>query len=160
MLKWFQSPMIVLPFWAVVAALLLVTSQRVELLAVGVVVWPFVEYAAHRWGLHVIAPRAHAAHHRRPGRLAHFTIPIVIAAPVAFVIGAALYVAGAPLSPLGGLLASYVVYDLAHLAAHGLVPFPFRRALVRHHARHHANQACNFGVSAPWIDRLFGTRAP
>lgn len=64
------------------------------------------------------------------------------------------------LAPLGGLLLAFVVYDIAHLAAHGLAPFPFAEALRRHHARHHADDTRNFGVTTPWIDCLLGTRAP
>ena len=166
-MKTLQSPYIVIPFWGAVAGAMLAGTGPFWLAAIGLGVWPLVEYSAHRWGMHALErrwprfyKRAHGVHHRYPGDLSHFTIPIPVVLVVVVVLALALHVAGVGLVALGGLLVGYVLYDLAHLAAHGLIPFPFRRALVRHHARHHANQACNFGVSAPWIERLFGTRAP
>jgi len=165
-MKRLQSPFVVMPLWSAVAAALLVRWPSWWALA-GFAAWPLVEYAAHRWAMHGLAlaaprlyKRVHGVHHLYPRDLSHFTIPIPIAAVVVAGLCAASWAIGAPPSVVGGLLAAFVLYDLAHLAAHGFAPFPFARALQRHHARHHADDARNFGVTTSWIDRLLGTRAP
>lgn len=166
-MKRLQSPFLTMPLWAAVGAVLVALSPRPWLALVGVGAWPAVEYLAHRWGMHGLqrlAPRlykrVHGVHHLYPRDLSHFVIPVPAVALVAVAIGVVLEALGVGLAPLGGLLLAFVVYDIAHLAAHGLAPFPFAEALRRHHARHHADDTRNFGVTTPWIDRLLGTRAP
>ena len=53
-------------------------------------------------------------------------------------------------------------YDLAHLGCHGLGPLrgAVPRSLVAHHAGHHADASRNFSVTAPLLDRAFGTALP
>lgn len=166
-MKRLQSPFLTMPLWAAVGAALVALSPRPWLAFAGFATWPAVEYAAHRWAMHGLAGRAprlykrvHGVHHLYPRDLSHFVIPIPAVAVVVCAIGAALWAGGVGLAPLGGLLLAFVLYDLAHLAAHDLAPFPFREALRRHHARHHEDGARNFGVTSPAIDRLLGTGAP
>lgn len=139
-----------------------------RLALVGAGLWPAVEYVAHRWLMHGIEysrpalyKRVHGVHHLYPRDLSHFTIPVAITAPIVAMICSAFAVLGvwssaAPI--IGGLLGAYAVYDIAHLAAHGLAPFPFRRALARYHAKHHRDAARAFGVTTPIIDAIMGTR--
>lgn len=149
-----------MPIWAAVGAALVATSPWPWFALFGAVLWPFVEYSAHRWAMHGlarIAPRlyrkVHGVHHMYPDDLAHFTIPLPV---VLVVVLGALY-AGVPRAVVGGMLLAFVAYDLAHLAAHGLAPFPFRERLRDHHAAHHRHASVSFAVSAPFLDRLFRT---
>lgn len=166
-MKRLQHPAIVIPVWGLVAALLVSAHPGYRAL-VGVALWPAVEYVAHRWLMHGIErtrpalyKRVHGVHHLYPGDPSHFTIPLAVTVPVVAVlcaIAAAIgaWYAAAPV--LGGLLGAYALYDIAHLAAHGLAPFPFRRALARYHARHHRDATRAFGVTSPLIDALMDTR--
>lgn len=158
-MKRLQSPFLVMPLWSAVGAALVTTDQAPWLALAGVAAWPFIEYVAHRWVMHGSAKyaprfykRIHGCHHAWPDDLSHFTIPI----PVVVLAVAALLVA-LPRAFVGGALLAYVAYDLAHLAAHGLAPFPFRERLMRHHAAHHRKADEAYGVTQPCIDRLLGT---
>lgn len=163
-MKRINSPFLTMPLWAGVGAAVVALSPRPWLAFAGAAAWPLVEYVAHRWAMHGLSQRAprfykrvHGVHHLYPTDLSHFVIPAPVVAAVACVIGVCLVASGAGLAPLGGVLISFVLYDLAHLASHGLAPFPFATALARHHARHHAHETVNYGVTTPWLDRLFGT---
>ncbi len=167
MIKRLQSPFLTMPLWAAIGAALVALSPRPWLAIAGVAAWPVVEYSAHRWAMHGLAraaprlyKRVHGVHHLHPQDLSHFVIPVPAVALVVVVLGAALHLLlRVGLAPLGGLLLAFVAYDLAHLAAHGLAPFPFASALRRHHAKHHAHESKNYGVTSPWLDRLLGTGA-
>lgn len=166
-MKRLQHPALVIAFWASVAALLIAAHPSPTAL-LGVALWPVVEYAAHRWLMHGISSsrpalykRVHGVHHLYPRDRSHFTIPLAVTVPlvaalVAIPAGLGAWPTAAPV--LGGLLAAYALYDIAHLAAHGLAPFPFRRALARYHARHHRDATRAFGVTSPLVDALMGTR--
>lgn len=165
-MKRLQSPFLTMPLWAAIGAVLVALSPRPWLAIAGAAVWPVLEYVAHRWAMHGLArvaprlyKRVHGVHHLYPHDLSHFVIPPAAVALVGAAGGAALHLLGVGLAPLGGLLLAFVVYDLAHLAAHGLAPFPFAQALRRHHEKHHTDGRKNYGVTSPWLDRLFGTRA-
>lgn len=166
-MKHLQHPALVIAFWASVAALL-IASHPSPLALLGVALWPVVEYVAHRWLMHGIEhtrpalyKRVHGVHHLYPRDRSHFTIPLAVTVPLVALLAAIPAALGAwpTAAPiLGGLLAAYALYDLAHLAAHGLAPFPFRRALARYHARHHRDASRAFGVTSPIVDALMGTR--
>lgn len=148
-----------MPLWSAVGSALVATSERPWLALAGVAAWPVIEYAAHRWLMHGaarFAPRLykkiHGCHHLWPNDLAHFTIPIPVVA-----LAVAALLAALPRAFVGGALLAYVAYDLAHLAAHGLAPFPFRARLAKHHAAHHRRSDEAYCVTQPWIDRLLGT---
>lgn len=158
-MKRLQSPFLVMPLWSAVGATLVATSPTPWLAFAGVAAWPVIEYAVHRWLMHGSAKFApkfykkiHGCHHAWPEDLSHFTIPITVVACVTAALLLAL-----PGAFVGGALLAYVGYDLAHLAAHGLAPFPFRDRLMRHHAAHHRRADEAYGVTQPWIDRLLGT---
>jgi len=165
--KRLQHPALVIPLWATVAALL-ITAHPSPLALFGVALWPAVEYVAHRWLMHGIErsrpalyKRVHGVHHLYPRDPSHFTIPLAVTVPIVLAMSAipaalGAWSSAAPL--LGGLLAAYALYDIAHLAAHGLAPFPFRRTLARYHARHHRDATLAFGVTSPLLDALMGTR--
>jgi sterol desaturase/sphingolipid hydroxylase (fatty acid hydroxylase superfamily) len=165
--KRLQHPVLVIAFWASVAALI-IASRPSPLAFLGVALWPTVEYVAHRWLMHGISSsrpalykRVHGVHHLYPGDRSHFTIPLAVTVPLVALLAAIPATLGAwpTAAPvLGGLLAAYALYDIAHLAAHGLAPFPFRRALARYHARHHRDASRAFGVTSPLVDALMGTR--
>lgn len=159
-MKAIQHPLLVMPLWLAVGVALVATSMRPALALAGATAWPAVEYAAHRFLMHGLArvsprlyKRVHGVHHLYPRDLSHFMIPLAFSALVVAALSLVM-----PRPALGGLLLAYVAYDLAHLAAHGLIPFPFRRALARHHAKHHRDPAICFGVTSPLFDVVLGTR--
>mgnify|MGYP000216858335 CR=1 FL=1 len=167
MMKRLQHPALVIPLWASVAAILIVAHPS-PIALLGVALWPVVEYVAHRWFMHGIErtrpalyKRVHGVHHLYPRDRSHFTIPLAVTVPIVALLAAIPAALGAwsTAAPvLGGLLAAYALYDLAHLAAHGLAPFPFRRVLARYHARHHRDATRAFGVTSPIVDALMGTQ--
>jgi sterol desaturase/sphingolipid hydroxylase (fatty acid hydroxylase superfamily) len=164
-MKRINSPFLTMPLWSAVGAVMVASSPRPWVGILGAASWPFVEYVAHRWAMHGLsrwAPRfykrVHGVHHLYPRDLSHFVIPAPVVAAVACVLATPLLASGVGLAPLGGLLLAFVLYDLAHLAAHGFAPFPFASALARHHAQHHVNETANYGVTTPCLDYLLGTR--
>jgi sterol desaturase/sphingolipid hydroxylase (fatty acid hydroxylase superfamily) len=155
-----------MPFWLLVGISLIVFRGPWWAALAGLAAWPAVEYAAHR-AMHAVvkvSPRAykkvHGVHHAYPDDLSHFAIPPVAVFAIAFLLAAGLWALGLPLSALGGLLVALVAYDAAHLAAHGVIPFPFAKAIARRHAKHHKNARVNLGVTTPIMDIAVGTEAP
>lgn len=132
---------------------------------VGLIGWTLVEYLLHRFVFHVpraspwsrLGARAHLDHHDAPARLPitkplHLTVPaLIVALALASTLGQ-LGLAGA-----AGLIAGYLGYELAHVAAHVLVddhPWP---RLQAHHLAHHADDSRAFGITTGVWDRVFGT---
>lgn len=155
-----RNPRIVTPITAAVGAALVASRFSVAHAVAAAAAWPVVEYCAHRFAMHGARRfgartyrRVHGAHHDRPRDPSHYPVPPVVTLSV----GGAIAV----LSPsfAGALLMCLAAYDVVHLGCHGLGPLRGRlpRAIVAHHAGHHADGATNFSVTAPVLDRLLGT---
>lgn len=138
----------------------------------GAAAWTLVEYGVHRFVLHGLPPfsRWHAEHHHRPGALIGAPTWLTASLFGGFAALPAWWLMGArPAAALTlGLVAGYLAYGVIHHATHGELPGLDRRGawLTRrrrwhalHHARSHAigERHSNFGVSAGWWDRVFGT---
>jgi len=133
----------------------------------ALLVYTLYEYLTHRFVFH--GPRAprvfregHASHHRAPeARVAMPFFTSILLAP--FLLGLAM----AALGPARGALFTgvcglgYVMYGgvhhLLHTPAVRLAPVLRLRAV---HEVHHARPGCNFGVTTPLWDFVFGTWSP
>jgi len=165
-----------LSVWLAVLAVLLSTVLRRQgvagtagLAAAGFVVWPFFEYAAHRFVFHW-QPRSeagrklvfllHGNHHDDPADPLRSLMPIHASLLLALAIGGPFTLAfgSAGLTLFLGFAAGYVLYDTIHWACHQR---PMRGPLARlkrHHLRHHyASQDANFAITAIFLDRIFGS---
>lgn len=189
-LEWFThiSPVVVLVVFLPITAFFLWRSARANQgigwwnvlisFAIGLLLWPLVEYLLHRFVFH-FSPKnpsermnrmlflMHGVHHAQPREKSRLVMPPVVSIPLAAIFyGLFLGVVGGLLSLpnyvdgiLAGFLFGYVIYDLTHYALHH---FSFKgdyfMKLRRHHMAHHFkthNQ--RFGVST-WIwDDVFGT---
>lgn len=153
-MKPWRNPFVVIAAQGLGGAALCLVGAKPLVTACAIGAFPLVEYAVHRFVFHGLWRRLHSAHHRFPDDLTHFAVPPMFSAPAAVVVSVLLGPAFA-----GGLLLAMTGYDLCHLACHGRAWVPGRALLARHHALHHANEARNFAVSAPMLDRFAGTLA-
>lgn len=133
----------------------------------GLAAWTLLEYALHRVLFHLPADhpldaagaRMHRAHHAEPA-------PPIVKPPAAtlgalftgFALSAAV-LGAARVAPLwAGVLMGYLVYEVAHLAAHLLDearhPWPAQRA---RHLLHHRSPGACFGITSPLWDAVFGS---
>jgi sterol desaturase/sphingolipid hydroxylase (fatty acid hydroxylase superfamily) len=145
-----------------------------ELLAglAGWILWTLTEYWIHRTVFHFepeggIGERLHwmihGVHHDHPNDPMRLVMPPVLSLPI----GAAFFgLFVLALGTLGwavcaGFFGGYLVYDMLHFALHHHRPRSRAgRLLHQLHMRHHfENEHQGFGVSAPWWDVAFGTRA-
>ena len=189
-LEWFThiSPVVVLVVFLPIIGFFLWRSARANQglgwwnvlisFAIGLLVWPLVEYLLHRFVFH-FSPKnpsermkrilflMHGVHHAQPREKTRLVMPPVVSIPLAAIFyGLFLGVVGGLLKLpnyvdgiFAGFLLGYVIYDLTHYALHH---FSFKGEyfikLRRHHMAHHFkthNQ--RFGVST-WIwDDVFGT---
>jgi dihydroceramide fatty acyl 2-hydroxylase len=138
----------------------------------GWVLWTLTEYWVHRTVFHFepeggIGARLHwmihGVHHDHPNDPMRLVMPPVLSIPLgaAFL---ALFVAvlGRPgFAVCAGFYGGYLVYDTLHFALHHHRPRSrVGRFLHQLHMRHHfEDEQRGFGVSAPWWDVAFGTRA-
>jgi sterol desaturase/sphingolipid hydroxylase (fatty acid hydroxylase superfamily) len=130
---------------------------------VGLLTWTFLEYAIHRFILHLIEPFKtwHTLHHLRPRALilaptllTTTLIGLLIFTP-AFFLSSAL-----PASAFTvGLLVGYFGYALTHHAIHHWpANLQVMRTRKRLHALHHMQGVpTNFGVTSTLWDRAFGS---
>jgi dihydroceramide fatty acyl 2-hydroxylase len=137
----------------------------------GYVAWQWMEYALHRGFFHwegsgPLTRRLHAIihgyHHTYPDDGARLVMPLGASAPLALLIGGALYGLHAPQATLPffcGLVTGYLAYDFIHYRVHhGGLPGAWGKALrARHMAHHFAAPDKNFGISHAYLDVLFGT---
>lgn len=139
------------PEWATVTVL------------VGLFVFSFIEYAAHRWLFHVIPGPfrdGHARHHIDPNgydALPFFVPPLFMCAlaalfSLALPIGYALLLAGA-------VALGYALYGSSHTVLH-IITFrdPILGPWQHFHDLHHDHPDKNFGVTTPIWDFILGTR--
>lgn len=171
------SPVSFAVAWSAFLALALWASWGVTgplastgLVAAGVTIWIFFEYAMHRflfhlkprsaWGQHLIF-LTHGNHHAMPGDPERNIMPPFVSIGISCLVWLCLWSAfGAHGSVIFlGFGIGYVVYDSIHYACHQL---PLRGGLLgrlrRHHIRHHcAADEGNYAITAIFLDRLFGT---
>ena len=139
---------------------------RVEWLAwfvIGIGLWTLLEYAVHRWLYHGIGffIRLHDAHHQEPhvyiGAPPFVGIALIFVAiylPLAFI--RETVASGLTAGVLGG----YLTYQLVHHATHFWQPprgSYLHRARLNHSAHHYQRELGNFGITAAFWDRVFGT---
>ena len=134
-------------------------------LAVGVLAWTLAEYLLHRFVLHVLPPfrRLHELHHAAPRDLVG--TPVWLSAALLFALFALMNRfedATVACGVTAGVSIGYLAYVSLHCAVHHLpgLSWAWLRRLRRAHAVHHRSASpCNFGVSTPLWDVLFGTGA-
>lgn len=131
----------------------------------GVAGWTLLEYLLHRFVFHiprasplsVLGSRQHLDHHDAPSRLP-ITKPLHLTLPaIALGVGLASTQGPLGLAAAAGLVAGYLGYELAHVAAHVLVgdhPLP---GLQAWHLRHHLDPGRAFGITNSVWDRVFDT---
>lgn len=130
----------------------------------GLAVFSFIEYAAHRWLFHGrhTGPfkRGHAHHHRNPlgyDALPFFLPPLLMGALAGLLMLA--LPADYALLLAGMVAAGYAAYGIGHLLMH---VHPFKSALARRwvafHDEHHRHADTNFGVTSGLWDVILGTR--
>lgn len=152
------------------AAFLLAYGPREQRLAIvffalaGLVSWPAIEYALHRFVLHGIQPfrRWHEEHHRRP-RAIIFTPTILSAALIAVLV----FLPGLLATDLWracglslGVLTGYLAYTITHHAVHHWhVDIAWLKRRKHWHALHHrrTEQPGYYGVTSAFLDRVFGS---
>lgn len=155
---------------AVLAAFLLVdgqSDQRVEMatfVLAGLVSWPAIEYALHRFILHNLQPFKswHEAHHRRPKAMI-FTPTILSAALIAVLVFLPALLATDLWSACAlslGVLAGYLLYTVTHHAVHhSHADNTWLKKRKRWHALHHRRieHPGYYGVTSAFLDQLFGS---
>jgi dihydroceramide fatty acyl 2-hydroxylase len=136
--------------------------EVLALAAVGLLLWPLVEYGVHGWLSHAwrtpVTP-FHWEHHIHPERV--FTSPLAWVPSLALIYGLGALTLGAwPAAGLAlGVLAGFLRYERIHYRIHFRVPRNEReRRLRAHHLAHHfRNPRAYFGVTTPFWDRVFGS---
>ncbi len=142
----------------------------------GLVVWTFVEYCAHRFIFH-LRPRTpwqerlvyllHGIHHQQPHCKTRLVLPPLVSIPMAVLffglfhlVFALLLSASLWLLPVfAGFVSGYIAYDIIHYVTHH-TPVQGRawKYLKKHHMLHHFKTPnARYGVSTPFWDYVFGT---
>ena len=152
------------------AAFLLVYGphgQRVAIVSyalAGLVSWPAIEYALHRFVLHGVQPfrRWHEEHHRRP-RAIIFTPTILSAALIAVLVFLPALLATDLWRACGlslGVLTGYLAYTITHHAVHHWhADIAWLKRRKHWHALHHhrIDQPGYYGVTSALLDQVFGS---
>ena len=189
-LEWFThiNPVVVLVVFLPVVGFFLWRSARgnqgigwwnvLISFAIGLLIWPLVEYLLHRFVFH-FSPKnpsermkrvlflMHGVHHAQPREKSRLVMPPVVSIPLAAIfyglfmglVGGLLKLPNYVDGIFAGFMLGYVIYDMTHYALHH---FSFKGEyfvkLRRHHMAHHFkthNQ--RFGVSTWFWDDVFRT---
>jgi len=138
-------------------------AEAASLVALGLLLFSFMEYVFHRWVFHgppQPMARGHALHHADPR--GYDSLPFFLPALVLFCMVAA----GRLLAPAAdvwliasGIAFGYVAYGVAHFMIHHrrFRNARLRRWAARHHIHHHHPER-NFGVTTALWDALLATR--
>ena len=142
----------------------------IELFALGLFVWTFVEYIMHRFVFHYMPPDKpwamrmhfifHGVHHDYPSDAKRLVLPPSVSIPLALIF---YFLFTAILPPnyiwgfFPGFILGYLVYDISHYAIHH---FNFKgsiwKKIKQHHMLHHyQDPAKGYGVSSPLWDKVF-----
>ncbi len=169
----------VVVFAPVILALFLTGVGRLGLFAAagyalgGYAFWTLTEYWLHRTVFHFepehwLGARLHwmihGVHHDHPNDPLRLVMPPSASVPLALAFYGAFWLvlgADAATAFAAGFLAGYLAYDMVHYHVHHHRPRTWAgRKLRELHMRHHfQDDETGFGVSAPWWDLVFGTRA-
>jgi sterol desaturase/sphingolipid hydroxylase (fatty acid hydroxylase superfamily) len=130
----------------------------------GLVSWPAIEYALHRFVLHGVQPfrRWHEEHHRRPKALI-FTPTILSASLIAVLVFLPALLAADLWRACAlslGVLTGYLAYTITHHAVHHWhFDNIWLKKRKRWHALHHhsIDQPGYYGVTSVFLDQLFGS---
>ncbi len=141
-----------------------------ELFALGLFVWTFVEYIMHRFVFHYMPPDKpwamrmhfifHGVHHDYPSDAKRLVLPPSVSIPLAM---AFYFLFKAILPPndifgfFPGFILGYLFYDISHYAIHH---FNFKgniwKKVKQHHMLHHyQDPEKGYGVSSPLWDKIF-----
>lgn len=143
-------------------------------MGLGLALFPFIEYAVHRWILHArpvgsgwfyrMQRRTHYDHHQEPDRIDLLFTPLFLFGPL-LVAHALLFFAvsrseGVTLALMAGSMLGYLYYEWVHYVAHlpGAPATAWGRWMKKVHRWHHyKNEHYWFGVTTPLVDWLMGT---
>jgi dihydroceramide fatty acyl 2-hydroxylase len=149
----------------------LTTLGTLGLVVGGYFFWTLTEYWMHRLVFHFepeegIGARLHwiihGVHHDHPNDPLRLVMPPSVSVPLALIFYT-LFVTVLPTASANvfaaGFLAGYLFYDMLHYHVHHHRPRTRLGKLMRElHMRHHfQDDTRGFGVSAPFLDRVFGT---
>jgi sterol desaturase/sphingolipid hydroxylase (fatty acid hydroxylase superfamily) len=143
-------------------ALLLSPLRFVLVVVAAWFTWTLTEYVSHRWLYHVWnspLTKGHGLHHEHPEGLLGLPwyIPMPVLIGLYYLFASFLDAASVGLF-LGVWWLGFVGYCFIH---HSIHHFSFQnrwfKALWRHHKVHHKMEGRNFGVTAIFWDRVFGT---
>ncbi len=139
-------------------------TQIASFVLAGLVSWPAIEYALHRFVLHGVQPFKgwHEAHHRRPKALI-FTPTVLSASLIAVLVFLPALLAADLWRACAlslGVLTGYLAYTITHHAVHHWhFDNIWLKKRKRWHALHHRriDQPGYYGVTSAFLDRLFGS---
>ena len=137
----------------------------------GFLFWTLTEYWLHRVVFHFEPEKGigrrihwmiHGVHHDHPNDPLRLVMPPSASIPLALLFGGAFWlVLGSTHAPAftAGFLGGYLAYDMIHFAVHHHKPKSWAGKKLRElHMRHHfQDHTTGYGVSAPWLDHVFGT---
>ncbi|MBI5247654.1 MAG: sterol desaturase family protein [Elusimicrobia bacterium] len=136
-------------------------------LLAGIVLWPALEYALHRWlgheaGFETAFKAEHRKHHRDRDYFASAADKLKGIAPAAaalFAVGYGAAGAAAALAFVAGFLGCYLAYEWNHKRYHTSPPSTsLGMKLRKHHFIHHfVDSRSNHGVTTVLFDKAFGT---
>jgi sterol desaturase/sphingolipid hydroxylase (fatty acid hydroxylase superfamily) len=130
-------------------------------LLLGLVLWSLFEYLFHRWGFHrFIFSHSHHLHHINPA--GYIGVPSLITSGI-YILGICLSLS-VDIPVIAILLVGYSIGYLAyifvhHQIHHGRCVGCYLDAARTRHNRHHRDARSDFGVTASFWDRMFGTRS-
>lgn len=168
---------LLLAILAIVAAALTAPSWREPLIGavLALLLYPFFEYALHRWVLHgrflykwrwtaKVWKRIHYDHHQDPHDLSVLFGALYTTLPPIFLLSLPIgWLVAGPSAGFGALAAALLAfagYEFCHCVQH--LPFTpknrwLREIKKRHLAHHFHSEQGNFGITSMIWDRLFGT---
>lgn len=123
----------------------------------GILLFSFIEYWVHRIALHrFLYHGRHERHHQHPAEYVTFPVWYVPAIFFGFFLAM-------PLGIFCGVVLGYCWFNYWHHILHHFDLTKWPRPVQRYaiwHLSHHRNDDCNFGITLPIWDFLFGTYLP
>lgn len=170
---WWTVPL----YWAPIVSWLLWTSpltntETMALWVMGILCWPLLEYALHRYFFHMKTETYwantchflfHGNHHLCPQDTMRLVFPPLPATFLAVVIGGTICTLlgdAIALRFVAGLLTGCVMYDMVHFTLHKTNTSwsKYLQQLKIHHMAHHKLIDSEYGITNMYIDTLMGTK--